>query len=376
MHIAIIGSRGYPSTYGGYETFLRYFVPHAVEAGHSITVYCRWRENTQSSWFTDGAECRATRGVDSKSLSTLTYGLSSSLDVRSLHPDSALIVNCANGLWLPLVRQRGIPTVFNVDGLEWERGKWNAVAKQLFLAGARLAAQHADILVADSIEIGRIWEAKFGERPRFIPYGAPILEDDATDAVTSMGLPPGGYGLTVGRLVPENNIEMTLDMYERMEPKGRIPWVVVGSAVGRTTLEGKLRSLAERPDFHWLGHVSNQVLLNQLWRHCLVYVHGHSVGGTNPALLQAMGAGAPVVAYDTPFNREVLTDGGRFYSDSASLQAVIRDVRCSPSIRSTLRDMGQDRIMEHYTWPRVCDDYLGLLKEATVRGGTRGKTAA
>jgi glycosyltransferase involved in cell wall biosynthesis len=364
MHIAILGSRGYPSTYSGYETFLRYFVPFAVEAGNSVTVYCRWREDGQTKWSTDGADCRATFGVDSKSLSTLSYGLSSSLDVRSLRPDAALIVNCANGLWLPLIRQRGVPTVFNVDGLEWERGKWNRVAKSLFLTGAKMAAQQADILVTDSVEIGHIWKAKFGVRTRFIPYGAPILTDRTSDAVTSLGLVPNSYGLTVGRVVPENNISMTLDAYEAMAPQERIPWVFVGSAVGRSALEDRLRALSQDPDFHWLGHISDQTMLNQLWSHCLVCVHGHSVGGTNPSLLQAMGAGAPVAAFDTPFNREVLTNEGMFYSDLPSLRTAIQAIIRSKSLRSRLSDLGRTRVRDQYTWSGVCEGYLALIDEA------------
>lgn len=362
MKVAIIGSRGFPSTYSGYETFLRYFVPHAVNAGHDVTVYCRWKDNGRSRWFVDGAECRWTLGVNSKSLSTLSYGLSSSIDVRSVRPDAVLVVNCANGLWLPLLRHLKLPTVVNVDGLEWQRGKWNATAKKVFLIGAELAARKADALVTDSVEIGRIWEEKFGVRSHFIPYGAPIIEDDDSDRLSDLGLCPGGFALTVGRLVPENNIDLTLDAFESLQRSGsRLPWVIVGSAVGRSHLEDRLRGLASAPTFFWLGHVSDQRLLTQLWRHCGLYVHGHSVGGTNPSLLQAMGAGAPIIAYDTPFNREVLTDRGIFYSDLSSLVARIEDVRRTPDLRSKLRQHGRERVSESYTWDGVCEGYLMLL---------------
>lgn len=368
MRIAILGSRGYPSTYGGFETFIRHFVPHALEMGHDILVYCRWKENGASKWRSAGAECRNTRSVDTTNLSTLTFGLTSSWDVRTAGVEAALVVNCANGLWLPLLGRANIPAVINVDGLEWDRGKWNRLARTVFRTGARMAARHADALVADSAVIADIWETEFGVRPSFIPYGAPIVSDDAGNLVSTLGFPLGEYGLTVARLVPENNVDLTLDALETMG-SDRPPWVVVGSAVGSSPLENRLRALSNRPDVWWLGHVSDQALLSQLWRHCAVYVHGHSVGGTNPSLLQAMGAGAPTVAFDTPFTREVLTDDGLFYSDSQSLTALIRGVLYSPETRRTLSTSGRERVESAYSWDTVCERYLALL--AQVRGRAR-----
>lgn len=365
MRIAILGSRGFPSTYSGYETFIRYFVRHAIAAGHDIVVYCREREGGAQQWHVDGAVCRSTRGIDSKSLSTLSFGLTSAWDARSSGADAALVVNCASGFWLPLLRQAGIPTVANVDGLEWERGKWNSLGKAIFRAGARMSARYADALVADSVVIADIWEREFGVRPRFISYGAPVIVDDSSDRVAELELPLAEYGLTVARLVPENNLEMTLDALERMG-SDRPPWVIVGSAVGKSPLEDRLRDLDGRSNIRWLGHVSDQTLLNQLWRHCGVYVHGHSVGGTNPSLLQAMGAGAPVVAFDTPFGREVLTDAGRFYSDAASLAAAIGALLGSAESRRELSRLGRRRVESDYTWEGVCERYLALLTEVSA----------
>lgn len=372
MRIAVLGSRGFPSTYSGYETFIRHFVPHALAAGHEVVVYCRERQDGAREWRADGAICRATGGIESKSLSTLSFGLTSAWDVRSSGADVALVVNCASGFWLPLLRRAGIPTVVNVDGLEWERGKWNRLGKAVFRAGARMSARYADTVVADSTAIAEIWEREFGIRPSFVPYGAPIIEDRASDRVAELGFPAGRYGLSVARLVPENNIEMTLDALERMGPD-RPPWIIVGSAVGNSPLADRLGEIDPSAGIHWLGHISDQELLNQLWRNCGVYAHGHSVGGTNPSLLQAMGAGAPVVAYDTPFAREVLTDAGQYYSDPASLAVAISTVLGSAERRRRLSQLGQQRIEAAYTWSSVCDDYLSLLSE--VRPGPRARLA-
>jgi glycosyltransferase involved in cell wall biosynthesis len=373
VRIAVLGARGFPSTYGGYETFVRHFVPHAIYAGHDIIVYCRWSQSGVHAWHTHGAECRATRGINTKSLSTLTFGLTSFWDLRRASADCALVVNCANGLWLPVLRQTGPPVVINVDGLEWERGKWNRLGRATFRTGARMAAHYADALVADSLEISRIWHADFGVRPHFIPYGAPIVTEAESDAVTSLGIPLGVYGLTVARLVPENNVDLTLDALDGMG-SDRPPWVVVGSAGGRSDVEDRLRTLSRQSDFWWLGHVSDQTLLTQLWHHCAVYVHGHSVGGTNPALLQAMGAGAATLAFDTPFAREVLTNSGAFYVDATSLAASLRLLITSPDARKTLSELGRRRIETTYNWHDVCNRYLKLLEAIRSRPG--GKTTS
>ncbi len=363
MKIAVMGSRGYPSTYSGYETFVRHFIPHARERGHEVLVYCRWKQAGQTAWTVDdGVECRYTRGIETKSLSTLSFGLTASFDVRRRDVDAALVLNSANGLWLPLLHAAKVPAAINVDGVEWRRGKWGLVGKTLHRAGARTASRRAEALVADSRAIAEIWSRKYGRRPEFIPYGASIVSDDAGDELEALGIPPGGYVLTVARLVPENNVEMVIDALEAIPE--RPPWVVVGEANYRNELEAKLRKLSERPDVWWLGHVSSDRLLEQLWRHCAVYVHGHSVGGTNPSLLQALGAGAPTLALDSVFNREVIGEDGEFFAPApAALAGELERFMGSSELRAKQSALGPARVTGRYSWPEVCDRYLALLED-------------
>lgn len=363
MKIAVMGSRGYPSTYSGYETFVRHFIPHARERGHEVLVYCRWKDAGQRAWQgDDGVECRYTRGIETKSLSTLTHGLTSSVDVLRRDVDAALVLNPANGLWIPLLNAGRVPAAINVDGVEWRRGKWGLLGKTLFRMGAWTASRRANALVADSRAMAQIWTRKYGRRPEFIPYGASIVSDDAGDELEALGIPPGGYVLTVARLVPENNVEMVMEALDAIP--NRPPWVVVGEANYRNGLEAKLGALAGRPDVWWLGHVSSDRLLEQLWRHCAVYVHGHSVGGTNPSLLQALGAGAPTLALDCVFNREVIGDGGAFFSPEASSLAIeLERFLDSGELRAKQSALGPARVSGRYSWPEVCDTYLTLLED-------------
>jgi glycosyltransferase involved in cell wall biosynthesis len=361
--VAIIGSRGFPSTYGGYETLVRYLARAWTEQGLDVTVYCRTRDEGRSTWRTEDVNCRWTPGRDTKSLSTLSFGLSSHIDAAPRRFDAALVLNVANGFFLPLLRAGGVPTAVNTDGIEWERGKWGTAARRVFLAGARATARHADVLIADSMAIADIWQSTFGVSSTFVPYGAPVLDEPASDRVRALRLEPGRYALVVARLIPENNVDLILDALEATE-KGH-PAVVVGSANYAAPIEQRLRDLDHRGVVRWLGHVSDQALLNQLWAHSGVYLHGHSVGGTNPGLLQALGAGAPTLALDTVFNREVIqNDEQLFRHDCQALAGAIDRVLDNDELRAKMAGWGRTLVAERYSWDDVTAGYLTALERA------------
>ncbi len=333
MNVAILGSRGFPSTYGGYETLVRYLARDWTQQGHAVTVYCRSRETRRRRWVSEGVCCRWTPGLDSNRWSTLSFGATSHVHASLQNYDAVLVLNVANGYFLPFLRARGIPCAVNTDGIEWERGKWGPAARRVFRGGAAMSARYADVLIADSQAIAAIWTAQFGAASRFIPYGAPVLTDVPTDRVEALGLVPSSYVLAVARLIPENNVDLLLDALALIP--SRPPAVVVGSATSDSALVRRLRQLDRDATVKWLGHVADQELLTQLWANCGVYVHGHSVGGTNPALLQALGAGAPTIALDTVFNREVLgNDVQTFPPDAAALSRRIVDVLGSADLRA------------------------------------------
>ncbi|HET9163820.1 MAG TPA: glycosyltransferase [Solirubrobacterales bacterium] len=362
MKFAILGSRGLDSTYSGYETLVRHLAPYLVGAGHDVTVYGRRRNRGRAAWMQEGARCIATPGLDTKSLSTLSFGLSSTLDALFRGFDAVLVLNIANGFWLPLLRVAGVPTAVNTDGLEWQRGKWNRVAKAAFLAAARLTATHATEVIADSTAMGDIWRAKFGRASTFIPYGAPVLPKVDDHELQRLGLADRPFLLSVARLVPENNVDLTLDALDLMDGERPVA-VIVGSGVGEPAVEARLRELQARGRVLWLGHVDDQELLDQLWGNCSVYVHGHSVGGTNPSLLQALGAGAPTLALDTPFNAEVLRDRRHLYDLSPeALAGRIAEVLRSEELRAELAGSGRREVEERYAWEDVCRGYLTVLE--------------
>lgn len=361
--IAILGSRGFPSTYGGYETMVRELARDWAGRGIEVTVYCRERPGRVRAWQEKGVECRWTPGLESTSLSTLSYGLTSHFDAAFRDFDAALVVNVANGFFLPALKAGGIPVAINTDGIEWERGKWGAMARRVFRMGALAAARFADVIVADSLEISRIWKREFGVDSEFIPYGAPVLKDVPDERVRELGLQPGGYALVVARLVPENNVDLALDALT-----DELPLVVVGSGSGDSPVERRLEALSADDRILWLGHVADQDLLSQLWANSALYFHGHSVGGTNPALLQAMGAGAPVIALDTPFNREVLADGDQLFTHEADrVREMARMLLADPILSESWRESARNRVESAYSWTDVSERYLAALALAAAR---------
>jgi glycosyltransferase involved in cell wall biosynthesis len=364
MRIAIVGSRGYPSYYGGFETFVRRLAPALRDRGHDVTVYGRGGGVRFRTRVTDGIRCVETPGIETKSLSTLSHGMFASMHASHGDYDCALVVNVAHGFFLEQFRAAGIPTVVNVDGIEWMRAKWGAFAKGTFRMGARLTASHGSMLVADSRAVADIWETQFDIRPHHVAYGADVVSDNAQGRVRALGLKPGSYLLAVARLVPENNVELFLDAVEGLPQ--RPPVVVVGSANYRCATTQRLQAMDERGEVHWLGHVDDQALLGQLWSNCRLYVHGHSAGGTNPALLQALGFGAPTIALDTVFNREVLGSfpSAMFPGDVNDLREIVARELNEPGSHATAVHEGQSLIEDSYSWKDICASYEQLLMEA------------
>jgi glycosyltransferase involved in cell wall biosynthesis len=372
MKLAILGSRGFPSTYGGYETLVRHLAPYLVEAGHNVTVYCRTRDGGRRVWRTEGVRCIATPGHDSKSLSTLSFGMTATVDASFRRFDSVLVLNIANGFWFPALRASRTPFAVNTDGIEWERGKWSRIGRATFRAGAWMTARNAGALVCDSHAIGAIWKGLFDRESTFIPYGAPVLSDVGRDRLAAAGVADEQYLLAVARLAPENNVELTLDALEMLgdqAPKA----VIVGSANFDSPIETRLRAMESAGMIKWLGHVDDQQLLTQLWANSTVYVHGHSVGGTNPALLQALGAGAPTLALDTTFNAEVLPYAQHLFPlDARVLAERIQSVVESQPLQNEMADRGRSVIRERYAWEDVCKAYLKTLVDLAQSRGVAG----
>lgn len=363
--VAIIGTRGYPSYYGGFETAVRKLAPFLVDAGWDVTVYGRPGAVRASDPALDVRVTSVeTRGLESRSLSTLSFGLTASGHAIRFRPDVALVMNVANGYWLPFLRRAGIPTLVNVDGIEWERAKWGALAKSVFRTGAKLTAKYGTCLVYDSREIAARWDADYGVGGVFIPYGGDLLQDELP---LEEGLSHRAYVLMVARFVPENSVPEFFQAAEVISEHADV--VIVGSSGYGGELDEAAKDLASRRErVHWLGHISDDRRLNALWQHAGVYFHGHSVGGTNPALVQAMACGAPIVARDTAFTREVLGEKGRFVDPSPNrMSEVILGLLHDRKEMDNQAEEARLRARASYAWADVNAAYERALR-ALIHG--------
>lgn len=364
--VAITGTRGYPSHYGGLETAVRHIAPYLASHGWDVTVHSRKGLAVDSA---DAADPRVqvfpVPAIEKRALSNLSSGLASTLVLLKSPPDVALVMSTGSGFWLPLLRLRHIPTVVNTDGLEWKRDKWGRLAKRVLYSAAWMTARYADRLVFDARAIQNYWRREFRRNGTFIPYGG----DAAPDAVELPdGITPGNYVLMVARFVPENSVGPFLQAVPTIASK--IPVVLVGASgwSGDDPLDAEADVLANQlPDVYWLRHIKDTKLLNALYANATLYFHGHTVGGTNPSLVQAMTAGSAVVAIDTVYNREVLGPDAPFVKP-AEIAPTILQLLDSPAELARLGEANHERAATQYTWDAVNRGYEAVLRGAIASG--------
>ncbi len=365
MNIAMIGTRGVPAAYGGFETAVEEVGKRLVERGHRVTVYTRGSENRERDYL--GMTVVHLPALRQKQLETLSHtGFSALHAITRKAPDAAFVFNAANSPFVPLLRGRGIPVALHMDGLEWKRSKWGARGKAYYRWAEEFGVRSADALIADAPGIADYYQSEFGVPTELIRYGAPILESAPLEGVHERGLTAGGYHLVVARFEPENHV---LDIVEGYRASAATaPLVVVGSAPYAAEYTQAIHAAAEGdPRIRLLGGVYDQDLLDALYFHARTYVHGHSVGGTNPSLLRAMGAGTAVIAYDVNFNRETLADQGWFFADSAQVQrhftALENDALGIPERGARVRN----RAATEFRWEDVASAYEDLARR--IAGG-------
>jgi glycosyltransferase involved in cell wall biosynthesis len=258
-----------------------------------------------------------------------------------------------------------VPVVTHVDGLEWKRAKWSGAGQRYYQRAEALAVRWSDALIADAKGISDYYLERFGVDTDYIPYGAPKLADVDTFRLAELDLSPAGYHLVVARMEPENHVHLAVDGYRRSAAKR--PLIVVGSAPYAQEYTDRVHSLAgEDPRIRFLGGVWDQELLDQLYANALTYLHGHSVGGTNPSLLRAMGAGTATSAYDVNFNREVLGEHGRYFRDAAQLAALC-DAAEADETATLARGAASLGTLDRYDWDVVARDYRALAARVIAR---------
>lgn len=373
LRIALLGTRGAPARYGGFETAVEEVGRRLVEDGHDVTVYCRTGNSGQTPEPRRFLGMRLVHlpAVKKSSLETLSHTFLTALHLL-FQPryDAYVLCNAANAPVLPLLKLKGTPVAVHVDGLEWRRSKWGPVGQKYYRIAESLSVRWADALIADAYGIQCYYSDEFGALTEGIAYGAPIVEP-GTDKLAEMGVEPQGYHLVVARFEPENHVDLMIEGYLRSGAQH--PLVVVGSSPYSNEYNEKVRALADSdPRVRLVGGVWDQDLLDQLYANALTYLHGHSVGGTNPSLLRAMGAGAHTVAYDVVFNREVAGPHADYAADAAGVAAAIDKAEADPQAAHAAGRALVDRAALLYRWDDVARRYADLCVTMAAGGSQRG----
>jgi glycosyltransferase involved in cell wall biosynthesis len=382
MKIAIVGIRGFPSSYSGFETFIGELAPRLVARGHEVHVYCRRSLYQERPASFEGLQLHYLPSIEHKAFSTLSHSLLSILHASLGTADLVFAVNAANGIYGFIPRMLGKPCALNVDGMEWLRPKWNRVARAFFRRSAWLGTRFYHSIVTDAEEMHRVYARQFGIHSTYIAYGANVEESTDPQVLEQYGLKRDEYYLVASRLVPDNNADLVVKGF--VESGSRKSLAIAGGAdyagnrVERSFL-ARLRSLAD-DRVKFLGHVADPGHIRELHSHCFAYVHGHEFGGINPALLKALGFGNCVLALETPFNSEVLDDGAcgvLFEKSAASLAEEIHRLESDPERVERLRVAARRRIRERFSWDRIVDEYEGLFEQIVgqVKRGVAGSSA-
>lgn len=374
MKIAILGTRGIPAAYSGFETAAEHLAARFVERGHEVTVYCRPHVVDRDLHEHVGAKLVHLPTIRNKYLDTFVHTyLSAEHCVRRLQPDVALFFIAGNSPLTRITRRAGVPTVINVDGLDSDRSKWPAAAKSYLRFAERNAPRWADVALTDSDAVSEIFEHRYGQRIEVIPYGVEDPGYTTTDTLDRLGLTPGEYVLFVGRLEPENNPHMLVDAFSRIPysvTKGKKLVIVGGAPYADEFIQSVHRGADPRVLFP--GYVFGRGYW-ELQKHSYLSVVPTEVGGTHPVILEAMATGTAVLVNDHAPNVETIGIAGTTFSGSEGAPALARELEAlllDPARVERLRDASRERA-KAYSWDNVTTQYEDLLRRV-VAGRSHG----
>ncbi len=359
MRIAILGTRGIPASYGGFETFAEHLSTRLVGRGHDVTVYCRSHYVSPRQLEFHGVKLKVLPTIRHKYFDTVVHTFLSAIHAVSQRYDAALICNCANAPFSPILRLAGTPVAINVDGLEHKRKKWGWLGRRYYRFAEYLSTLLPSEMVTDAQVIQDYYLAHHNAESTMIAYGSEVERRPNRELVRKWRVEPNRYVLYVSRLEPENNAHLVIEAFKKVRTAYRL--LIVGDAPYAEQYINSLKASA-RGDKRivFTGFVFGQDY-RALQQNAYCYVHATEVGGTHPALLEAMGYGNCVLTLATPENIEVVGDAGVPYIDEFDLAEKLQRVLRDGSLVQAYRNRAQQRIQKHYDWETVVDQYEQLF---------------
>lgn len=368
MKIAFISTRGIPNNYGGFEQFVEQISVRLVTKRHEVIVYSPHYHTYKKDEY-NRVRIKHIYSPEpwmGSSVGSFFYDFLSLRDaLKKEKPDIIYVAGYTSivpaFIWYNIKKRKAPIVITNMDGLEYKRMKFNWWARAFLSWEERTTVKHSRFLISDNTGIQDYYKSKYGRKSTLLAYGANIPQSYYESHILELGLIRDSYFLLVARMEPENNIAMAIDGYLASKWKGRKPLVVVGSP---TTKHGKelVVKYGKETDVRFIGGIYDTNKLNSLRHFSFAYLHGHSVGGTNPSLLEAMACGCFILSLDNVFNKSVLGVNAFYYTDEQGITSILDDLDKTIVKRESFADNNLQAIQDSYSWEKLTDDYETLFK--------------
>jgi glycosyltransferase involved in cell wall biosynthesis len=358
--LRILGTRGVPAAHGGFETFAEKLALYLVNKGWRVVVYCQddgAGPMVEDTW--QGVERVRFPVAASGPKGTIVFDWRATAHAAR-HRDLCLTLGYNTALFCTLLRLKGVPNLINMDGIEWSRAKWGPIAKAWFWLNERAGCWLGNHLVADHPQIEAHLQTRVAAaKITTIAYGGEAVAAAPLEPVYALGLQPGRYLTVIARAEPENSLLEVVQGFST-KPRGH-QLVVLGHYDSANGYHQAVKAAAST-EVKFIGAIYDKAVVRALRFHSAAYVHGHQVGGTNPSLVEALGAGNPVLAHDNRFNRWVAGDGASYFTNADSLSERIDELLSNPSKLADLRANGHRHFEAMFTWSHILGQYENLLE--------------
>jgi glycosyltransferase involved in cell wall biosynthesis len=369
LKISIIGVKGYPYVYGGYETLIKELVERLIHKNVQITVYCHRSLFKERPVSYQNVQLVYMPSIELKAFTQLVHSFLSTIHACFQKNDVLFYVNAANGPLGIITRLFGKKTVINVDGMEWLRPKWKGIGAKYYQIAAKMATKYFDIVVTDAYEMQKTYLELFNKQSTMIAYGSDKVQTAPLELLQKWGLATNEYYLIVGRLIPDNNAHLIVEAFLSIKSNKKL--VIVGDDIFNDPYASNIKnsiSLNKHANqLIFTGYVKDAEVLSALYQHSFIYIHGHEFGGTNPTIVKAMAEGTCILALNTRFNREVLQEGkiGDFFEkDAKSLANKMIEAEASAITEASesnwvkkYKENSPNGIRDIYQWDYIAAQY-------------------
>lgn len=368
MKIAILGTRGVPNYYGGFEQFAEFFSVYLSEKGHEVYCYNSHNHPYQEKTF-HGVHILHQHDPEYKygTFGQFIYDYNCIIDARKRNFDIILQLGyTSNSIWFFLMPKKAI-NIINMDGLEWKRSKYSWPVQQFLKVAEWLAAKSGDYLVADSLGIQSFLKNKYKKESTYIAYGAHLFNSPNEEILKQYQVEKGNYNMIMARFEPENNLDMVLEGVA-LNSEDQTPILVIGKHETKygSYLKDKFKSYS---NIRFIGGVYNLEHLNNLRYYSNLYFHGHSVGGTNPSLLEAMASQTLVIAHNNDFNKGVLKENAYYFSNPTEVKKILNTIKKSDNLHFIKNNY--QAIANDFNWEKINGDYLQLFEKCMEQSSKR-----